>query len=199
MSYTPNVPLSGQSLGGTRNPINTNFQVLDTTFSVNHVGYNDSGSGKHNFVNLPEQASAPSGASNQGTLYAKDDGTRTALYWVQETGQGAEVKMTGPTPSAAANGYTFLPGGLLLQWGVVVTPGSGGTVEFGVGAAINNIAFPTNLFTVHLTVSRASITGSSPPPGYACINSGSTFDKTKFSYISSTGGSVRLYWSAIGN
>lgn len=199
MSFTNNVPLSGQSLGGTRNPINTNFQVLDTTFSVNHVGYNDSGAGKHNFVNMPEQASAPSGASNQGTLYAKDDGTRTALYWIQESGQGAEVKMTGVTPVAGTNGYTFLPGGLLLQWGVVVSPGASGTVEFGVGGAIDNIQFGSFLYNVQLTVTRASVSSSSPPPGYAFVNSGATFDKTKFSYICSTGGNVRLYWTAIGN
>ncbi len=194
MSYTNNVPLSGQSLGGTRNPINANFQAIDTTFSVNHVGYNDSGAGKHNFVNLPEQASAPSGASNEGTLYAKDDGTRTALYWVQETGQGSEVKMTGVTPVAAANGYTFLPGGLLLQWGVVASPGTSGTVTF----SANNIAFPTSLYNVQLSVSRTGSFGSSPTAGVAVINSGSAFSSTTFSYLCSTSGNVNLYWTAIG-
>lgn len=182
-------------MGGTRNPINTNFQVLDTTFSVNHVGYNDSGAGKHKFMQMPEQASAPSTAANEGALYTKDDGARTALYWVQEAGQGAEVKMTGPTPSAAANGYTFLPGGLLLQWGVVNNAGTSGTVLF----ATNNIDFPLNLFTVQLTIARTNSFGSSPTAGVAVVSSTGTFDNTQFSYFCSTGTNPRLYWTAIGN
>ena len=35
-----NVPLSGQSLGVTRVPINQNFSVIDADFSVDHVAYN---------------------------------------------------------------------------------------------------------------------------------------------------------------
>ena len=168
--------------------------MLDTTFSVNHVGYNDSGAGKHKFMQMPEQASAPSTAANEGALYTKDDGSTTALYFRQES-SGSEIKLTGSTPSAAANGYTFLPGGLLLQWGVVNSPGTSGTVTF----ATANIAFPANLYNVQLTVARTGSFGSSPSAGIAVVNSGSAFNNTTFSYLCSTSGNARLYWSAIGN
>lgn len=62
MSYTSNIPLSGESLGSTRDRINQNFQQIDTVLAVNHVPFNDAGEGKHKFLQMPEQASAPTTA-----------------------------------------------------------------------------------------------------------------------------------------
>lgn len=53
-------------------------------------------------------------------LYAKDVSGITSLFWRQEN-NGAEVRLTGVTPVALENGYSTLPGGLIIQWGSIST------------------------------------------------------------------------------
>ena len=54
-----NVPLAGQSLGITRDPVNNNFSTINSAFLVDHVEYNTAGQGKHNKVTFPVQGGAP--------------------------------------------------------------------------------------------------------------------------------------------
>ena len=59
--YVSNVPLSNQSLGQTQPTINTNFQVLNTNFGVDHVDFTNASpssggnGGRHNQVSLVQQ------------------------------------------------------------------------------------------------------------------------------------------------
>src|SRR5690242_15107106 len=95
-----NVPLPGQNLLVTRNPINQNFSVLDTTFAVDHVTYNLSGGGKHNKVTFPVQNPAPTFTGGDLGLYAfLNPGTgKNELYIHKVTGATtAEIPMTAST------------------------------------------------------------------------------------------------------
>lgn len=47
MTFTPNIPNTGQSLGQTKNPIRGNFLNYFNTISVDHVEPNLSGAGEH--------------------------------------------------------------------------------------------------------------------------------------------------------
>lgn len=199
MSYTSNIPLSGESLGSTRDRINQNFQQIDTVLAVNHVAFNDSGEGKHTFLQMPEQASAPATAVNEGGFYTKVVSGNTQFFMRNES-SGSEYQISGMNDASfarfgaasatAPNGWTFLPGGLILQWGRVSSPGTSGTVTF----ATANRNFPTAILYVHLTLQHTgsgaetyTLQGSSPP------------STTQFVYrTSSSGASSVLFWSALG-
>lgn len=119
-----NVPLSGQSLGVTLNPINQNFSVIDTDFSVDHVPYNTSGEGKHNKVTLPVQASSPVFAAGDNGVYNLALSAVNEIYLHKQSAAGTkEIPMTASilssnaAPAAYSNGYTWLPSGIYLAWG----------------------------------------------------------------------------------
>ena len=94
MSYNNNVPQAGQTLGNTRQPINTNFALIDTVEAVNHVGFNLTGAGKHKFLQMPDQASAPTTAANEGGLYVKAVTGSSELFYRKES-NGTEIQLTG--------------------------------------------------------------------------------------------------------
>ena len=116
MTFTPNIPTTGQSLGNTRDAIRGNFTNYFNTISVNHVDPNLADQGKHKFLQMPDQAAAPNTAANEIGLYSKDVAGNSRLFLRQEN-NGAEIQLTGVSPLVATSGYTFLPGGLILQWG----------------------------------------------------------------------------------
>ncbi len=125
MTYTTGIPRAGQSLGNSRPSVQGNFDYIDTSFAINHVAFNAAGVGKHKFLQMPEQGAAPATAANEGALYTKVAQSITNLFWRLES-SGTEVQMTNIAPTNAQQGYTFLPGGLLMQWNVV-TVGAAGT------------------------------------------------------------------------
>jgi hypothetical protein len=146
-----NVPLAGQTLGNSRNQIQQNFQVIDTAFSVNHVGYNDPDQGKHKWVSFPVQAAAPVFLGGEVGLYNKLPVAPFPLTTVNELfvskSDGTQVPMTASLQ--AQTGWTFLPSGILLKWGRVSTASGTQTVTFPTGATIP--AFGA-LFSIQLTI-----------------------------------------------
>jgi hypothetical protein len=94
---------------------------------------------------MPEQGSAPATAVNEGGLYTKVSNGTTELYWRKES-NGAEVQMTDGVPTGNT---TFLPGGLMLQWG-------SGTGQTG-GAAI---VYPVAFSSIHQVVATVQNTSS---------------------------------------
>jgi hypothetical protein len=141
MSYTLGIPSDGQSLGNSKPQVRANFTEIFNTFAVDHVGYNSGGAGRHKFVHIVEGA-APTTGTNEGALYTSDTkGGFTNLFWKQESGgavpeknQGESIQMTNITPSNTPTGRSFLPGGMLIQWGSFTTGGDGSntTVTFNV-------------------------------------------------------------------
>jgi|SRR5208337_377759 len=87
MTFTTNIPVSGQTLGGSRPLVNGNFTSLYNTIAVNHVPPNGSmgiGQGKHTFVEMPVQAVTPTTLVNEGGLYTQTlAGTSASLLYYQ--------------------------------------------------------------------------------------------------------------------
>lgn len=81
MTFTPNIPATGTSLGESRPLIVGNFTNYNTVLSVNHVAPNASGQGKHKFLQMPVQASAPSTASGEGGIYVKTAGSQSIPFY----------------------------------------------------------------------------------------------------------------------
>lgn len=190
-TYTPGYPPDGSSLGQTKTTIRNNLDGTFQTLAIDHIDNNGSpGSqpaGYHKVIHIVPQGSNPGAVAGYGQLYSKTINSFTtdqALFW--ETGAGLIQQLTvNLTPVASTNGYTFLPGGIILQWGVKSSPGSSGNVTF-------PIPFPSNCFNVSLTQRRDS---SSSTQGMYLNGAPTT---TQFSYNGSSA-PTSLYWFAIGN
>lgn len=204
MTYTTDIPISGDTLGGTRDRVRTNFQLIDSINSINHVAYGSLGQGKHKFLQMPEVtasgAGVPTTLANEGGLYV-DVGANPAesnLFFRGES-DGFQYQLTKVIQASNARfgvnivayvadnngGWTFLPGGLLLQYGRRTTPGSSGTITFPV-------PFPSGVapFSIQISNERTS--------ARSCSINSAGISATGFSYFLDTGGSVAVNWIAIG-
>ena len=145
MAYTDNVPQSGQTLGQTQVPINQNFTIIRNVQKINHIDFDSAGEGKHKFLQMPNQVTAPTTLINEIGAYAKSS-TGSNLFLRSES-NGSEYKITAfddtkfavfatntkyeTVPQDTFGGWTFLPGGLLLMYGLAVDlPSGNGTISF---------------------------------------------------------------------
>ena len=201
MTFTTDIPVSGDSLGGTRDRIRTNFQEIATVEAVNHIAFNSLGEGKHKFLQMPEQASAPTTAANEGGFYSKvgANPAETNLFFRGES-DGFEYQLSRAISASTARfanntayqanhtgGWSFLPGGLLMQYGARSSPGSSGTITFPV-------AFTTGYYSITIGISRNN---SSSTQNVYIDNSVAT-SPSSFAYDSTSSASDPIYWMAIG-
>lgn len=80
MAYNADIPQASDDPSQSQGQILANFQALNTFLSVNHVDINDPTQGQHKFLQMPEQASAPSTAGNTGAVYTKEVSGATQLF-----------------------------------------------------------------------------------------------------------------------
>lgn len=109
---------------------------------------------------------------------------------------GVQIQLTGPgTPTIGGSGnnfgYTFLPGGILLQWGFITISSSPNPYLF----VAPNIPFPNNCFNISLSLNANSSTSAA--------NTASTIGTpltTGFRWnFTGTTSYQFIYWTAIGN
>jgi len=193
-NFTTGYPPDGFSLGQTKSQIRDNLDGTFQTVEVNHFTQNQSNPGKHRYLQLPAQGNPASTAAQEILLYnggSTIGGTTNLWFSTYSNGSvnsSTSVQMTRrEVPLNASNGYSWLPGGVLIQWGSVSSPGSSGTV-------IYPIPFPLNVWNIQLNYARAV---TSNAISFA-VNSGGTNNLSQFQFYSTTGGSTTLYWLAIG-
>jgi hypothetical protein len=198
LTYTTLIPISGDSLGSTRDRIRVNFEQIFNVNGINHVNFNTADKGKHKFLQMPEQTSAPTTSTNEGGFYVKEAGSTANLFFRSE-GNGSEYRITSVSDANIstfgtnatyiddhAGGWSFLPGGLILQYGRRTSPGSSGTVTFPRPFPSGNAPF-----SIVVTNERSSARSAN-------INN-SSLSSTSFNYFMETSGSIALNWYAIGN
>ena len=116
MSFTPGMPAKGSSLGNTRIPFVDELSGIRSTMSANHEDQNNAGAGKHKFCQFVNVADGATSATELG-WYNKSNGV-AQRFFMRQSSSGTIIQMSGIDPIASATaGCTFLPGGLLLQWG----------------------------------------------------------------------------------
>lgn len=207
MTYSADLPITGDSLGGTRDRVRTNFQVISTTLAVNHVAFGGAaGEGKHKFLQMPEVtasgAGVPSTAVNEGGFYT-DVGTNPAetnlFFRGENSGNSYQLthvdsSLTASFATAAgvnSSGWTFLPGGLLLQYGLRSVAAKG---------TATTITYPKPFATAVYSVTIGSVTNEGDFPGAnnQFVKDGSVGLST-FQVVNSSSSSARkVYWQAIG-
>ena len=213
--YQPGIPTGSVPLDQDYLNLQNNFQQLDTSFSVDHTPFSvntlTQPAGYHTNVHMipfsttitnpttnypPIQPATTAGYGQLWSAQVNDsNATDEALYFL--TGGGRNLQLTSNfVPQVTTNGFTFLPGGLIFQWGIVtpiVNNTTGTTVLFTTG----NMNFPTACFNIVATlIAKSSGTGS--VDSISIVNT--SVSKTGFKY-NYTGGSsnVAFYWTAIGN
>ena len=220
MSYQPGIPTGIVPLDTDYLNLQTNFQQLDTQFGIDHIPFSNTGgnppNGYHESVHLNPQSTTVTNPPNNydpitnypqgvptvtpgfGQLFSSEvnDGINTdqALFFL--TGGNRLIPLTrNVSPFLANNGYTFLAGGLILQWGKVTgLSGSWPTTQQPVNFATANINFPTNCFAVFTTF----IGPTSSSTGDITINSvTNTLFRWQFSG-SSSASFDGFYWVALG-
>lgn len=193
-SYNTGIPAAGNAPSADQPLMLTNFGSISSIIAADHVGFNTGGGGTHKQVSLNDEASPALQAnsalySNSGNLYFKNG--------------SQDTKMTGIAPLVAASGYTYLPGGLLLQWGTDTIPS---------GSNYKTVTFPTAftaVFCVIPTLSGVYATPGPPPSGtlYAPNSDSSRgFGPTSLTvsgftavnYNAGMNAITPIYWMAIG-
>ena len=142
MAYDENTPAnSGEDPSASQPKITANFQAIKTVVEINHEAFNDADEGKHKFLQMPDQTSAPATAANEGGLYTKDS-TGTNLFFREES-SGDELQLTNAF-TAAATGNIIIPGGIRLSWGQVTMTTSPSSTVSPTGI--------TNIYSVQFSV-----------------------------------------------
>jgi hypothetical protein len=230
-TFQPGVPSGTVKLNIDYRNIQQNFQQLDTTFGVDHTTFSNqtAQNGYHKTVHMIPISTIASRPPNNQPINPGDytavpgygqlldaqinDNINidTALYFL--TGGNILQQLTRNfLPVTANTGCTFLPGGLILQWGTVIGTHGGGNHTFNIGdtgtvtfaaAAPANFAFPNAIFSAWTQIFYDSTTAGVPGTTStitAAIDF-STFAKTGFNWRVSGAGSsfTQFNWFALGN
>lgn len=212
MTYLPNIPLPTDLLSDSQRDIKNNFTKANTSFGLNHYAFDNGtvNNGKHQFVEIVDAALPVGLVAGEGTNYCKFIQTTTAhnesclFYTPDATTQEYQITRTiapeftkfavnnaygtPPATFTQIGGWTFLPGGILVQYGFfgkAGATGSSGQIQFPV-------PYTTSVFTIQLTLFRNSgnqsltLSATTPPT------------LTTFDFLTSSSGSDGIYWYSIG-
>jgi hypothetical protein len=200
--FNTQIPAANDDPAFDQPQMQTNNLSTANLIAVDHVGFKNNDGGAHTRVqlkNIPNPGQVPTGGYGNGflTLFSDVVNGVDQLFMVRDAGVAADrIQLTGPftpntTGNSGKNGYTFLPGGILLQWGSILTIGGNTPVLF----ATSNINFPTNCFTVSLTVNSGSISSGAIYSAISVTTSGFNLIVTP----SLIPAGRNFFWTAIGN
>lgn len=102
--FTPTIPLKPQSLGFTQPLVLGNFANYRENMEVNHEDVNSADFGKHKFLTLTNQASAPATGATEGGFYSTLISGRSVLF-LQRENTSAEVGITMYPGTVAASTF----------------------------------------------------------------------------------------------
>lgn len=206
--YQPNIPTGLVALDQDYLNIQGNFQQLDISFGVDHFPFSNktSNNGYHTVVHMVPISTtitnppnnyppaAPPVVPYTGELYTtqSNDGiaSQEILWW--QTGGGVLAQMTRNfAPVISGNGSTFLPGGLILQWGSFTAVATTAT------AKTFNMNFPNACYGVWANMQKTS-SQTSVDTVY-CYGFSGAGPVTGFTYFSTSSGTRVINWVALGN
>ena len=82
MTYFPNIPQAADNPSDSQSEIESNFSVIDTTFSVNHEAITDPViRGRHTFLDLKDLSPDPVPNATYGQLWVRNDAGTENLYF----------------------------------------------------------------------------------------------------------------------
>lgn len=146
MAYNSLIPAANDLLSQSQSEIQENFAQIKTVIDINHITFADANQGKHLYLQLPEHA-APATAVNEAGLYANVGATSavTELFFRREN-NGSSIPMSEMVEISATNGWSYLPSGLIIQWGSASQSGGTSSSTFALPRA-----FPTTFYSITAT------------------------------------------------
>lgn len=122
--------------------------ILGGDSTVDMIGFNDNDGGWHRKVTFVNQSSNPGSAAGQYVEFSKQSSSVSEMF-AQKDAVSAAIQLTRGVPSTVDGGYTYLPGGLLMQWKNVAIASTTGTFTF-------TVPFTTSLLSVFLGPQQAT-------------------------------------------
>jgi len=168
-----------------------NTDSIYDIINVDHFSFEGGGSpvsnidGRHRQVSLANEAAPAIPAGIGGVLFANNPAPTNISWPFWENVSGTTQLISG-VPNPIANGHTFLPGGIILQWGFVAIPANQAVVPFSV--SFNSLPFSIQLTTFQLNLGNTVYSVEAIPA------------PTVAQFIVNVQGSGlgSLYWMAIG-
>ena len=134
--YNNAIPQSTDQFSISQPELLQNFQSIQLLIDVDHTDFTSVNAGQHDQVSLPVQGAAPAFAPGSYGLYNLFDGLNNQLFMKNDfTGLQVPVSkgnIPSVGPSGFKNGYTYLPSGFLIKWGLAAAAAN----------AITPIVFP---------------------------------------------------------
>jgi hypothetical protein len=198
--YTNDIPNRPDNPSNNQPDMKQNTNSISALLAVDHLGFNVNQGGNHNVIhfftqtNDPGLTSPPVGQEYTKSVTPDTSGGLSDTQLFFESALGVIAQLTGSSTSNSTDGYAYL-GGIIIQWGLVTTGSSSGSVTF-KNRVTGAIPFPNNCFVVvpGLASGSALIAGSN-----VSIRN-STVSKTGFNWLlNNVGGVNGFFWIAIGN
>lgn len=192
MAYQNNIPRASDALSQSQIDIQNNFGAIQTLVNVDHVDFASSDQGKHKKVTFPVQSAAPAFSIGEIGVYNLLYAPLAQNHLFIQPASGAAFPMTASgIPGGSNSGWTYLPSGALMVWGIGFIPAGPGSLVVLYSSVPTFPGFTTATSFPQLTV-RAS--GTSP----ASVTWG-TATLTQFDVFRSTGtAAVSFGWLVIG-
>lgn len=180
-TYNDGVPGSNNDPSEDQPDMLVNTQSIQGILDIDHFtfGTGIDVDGRHKQASMKNQSAPGIPTGFNGIYYVNNN---VPMFQNASNANNNIATYVG-TPVTAQAGQTFLPGGILMQWGRVNSPSSTGSVVFPTAFSVT--------YNVQITMQRNS---SSSTQGMYVNGNPST---TGFSYNGSSGGNA-LFWVAIG-
>ena len=198
MSYFSTIPQASDDPSISQGEILTNFGTIGTQFAINHVAFGAiSNVGKHNIVEMPNQAGLPAGlAAGEGTIYTKAVSGVSQAFWTPDAStdqyQLTRSISANKATQAANPGWTWLPGGILMLYGTIAQSSTNQTVNF------TALSLPNFTTIYNVQVTRSHIGTNDPGSSYRWYVNSSSVGNGGFTIINIDAHSYGYYWTAIG-
>lgn len=187
MTFQANIPQPTDLISASQDDLLQNFQAISAAWQINHVDFNAVSQGKHKFVEMPVQGADPGGAASEFTLFSKTNVAGNDELFYKRDAEANSYQLSGPNPNRAAKGSSFLPGGLLIQWGLEATVANDQQYTF-------DVAFAAAPYSITITGVRSNNQQRSLYVSDGTVTTTNFRIKTDSTGVAMTG----VYWMAIG-
>jgi hypothetical protein len=160
----PNNPSTDQP--NMKTNTNSIYDLLGGDSTVDMIGFGDSNGGWHRKITYVNQGSNPGSSAGQYVVYSKQSGGESELF-AQKDATSTPIQLTKKVPLASTSGYSYLPGGILIQWvqrtstGAFSWPVAFTSAVYGATLGYNDAVSGTVPNLTSLTTSGAVLNNSS--------------------------------------
>lgn len=199
LTYFSNLPNPPDDPADDVGGMQINSASINSWVGIDHLGFGTNIGGYHNLLHLVDQKTSPDPSSPIGKFYNQTPNGQSDTILFYKSAGGVLTQLTGPDQTSTMfTGYTWINGGILLQWGfqnqVPSQPVTGST-SF-------RIPFPTRCLMVTATPYFGSLTNAPNHNATISIYSNNNPQPTQtdfsWAYYSTSSRYSGFYWIAIG-